>query len=1230
MAVNIFEMFGKIGADDKPAMQAIDRVVGHARTANNALSNGLSSMGSWFTGVGDKLTSNITKPAIGAATALSGITLVKGFNRLVGIDDAKAKLLGLGHSAESVEIIMNSALESVKGTSFGMADAATIAASAVAAGIEPGEKLTKYLKLTGDAAAIAGVSLSDMGSIINKVQTSNVAYTDNLNQLADRGLPIYQWIAEAAGVATDSVKDMASKGEISSEMFLSAIEKNIGGAASIIGDNSFSASLANMWSSVGRIGANFLDAGGKGGGFFSTLKPLIGEFTGMLGVLEEKASELGVKFGEAFSGIIGFVLDLKAKFDSLSPSMQEMTLKAVGMGSAVAVGIGPALQIFGKFTSALAPVAKAFETLNFGLDLIPSKTASAFGSIGPTIEGFKSKLDGGMSKVSEFGQSIQNIGGGAVDIIGKLLPDSALTKIDQMGTRFSDLKLSAVTHLEGIGDAIGQKSFEWNAKIGRFDPNSVFGKIDAIKGKLGELSPAFGQIGTGFQGVAGQMGGLVSGILGNLGSLATMALKLVGPGAIIGVIIAGLGLAQSQFGEQLDGFFQMATEKGPSIIEGLVKGITSKIPELMAQGTKLITNFLTTLTTNLPALLQGGVDIIATLVEGLASNVGAIIPVVVELLQTLIQNIIISAPRLLEAGLTLLMALIDGIVDNLPAIIDAVIQLTTMLISQIAASMPMLIEAGIKILVALVEGITTAIPKLIEAIPVIWNALKNGFASIDWAALGKQVLEGIGQGLSAIGKMFGRIFEPVTSWASKKGTEISDSFKKAGDNAKTSWNGAREYFKDVGDGIKEGFDATVEWFEGLPTWFSEKWQQVQQIFSDSLTAIKGFIDENFGWIYPYIENIFNGLTEYFTGAWEIIKNVFMGPILLIVTLFTDGFGAMKDTASQIGQNILDGLSQMWEGIKEVFMNSTGAIVLAVFDAFVKMKDKVFEKMTEIGATIKKAWDDSLAWMAALPSRLWASATSAFESAKTAVTTKMTEVYNTIKTKWDDVINWMTGLPGRISTSVTTAWQKAVTAVTEKMTEVYNTVRTKWNEAVEFLKSIDLMEIGRNVIDGFLSGISEKWENVKSTLSDMANSVKGFFENALDIHSPSRVMKAIGLFTGDGLIEGLEGSETAIQRAMTGIANIVSGTDLSMGDIGMSQFGTTGGYGNQVQDSASQEIIAMLANMIDLLYALLDKDYDTYMDGRLVTDILKRPMSAALNEMNIQTGINSGVVVPRPT
>ncbi|MEI5994821.1 phage tail protein [Candidatus Enterococcus mansonii] len=355
----------------------------------------MQSIGKSISGVGSTLTSKITKPAMVATSALAGITLVKGFDRLTGIDDARAKLMGLGHDAGTVDKIMESATASVKGTAFGMAEAATTAAGATAAGVKQGEELTRYLSLTADAAAIAGTSMSEMGSIVNKVTTSGRAMTENLEQLSDRGLPIYQWLGEAAGVAASDIKDMASSGEISSEMFMNAIEKNIGGAAQIMGQNSFKSTIANIGASIGRIGANFLDAGGKGGGFFSTLKPMLADFNTKLGSVEAIAGDLGVKFGESFQKVITTVKDLKAKFDSLSPTMQNLILKSAGMGAAFAIGIGPALKIIGPLVTGFGSLIKVIGLLASPVGLITAAIialVAGFAYLMATNEEFRTKM----------------------------------------------------------------------------------------------------------------------------------------------------------------------------------------------------------------------------------------------------------------------------------------------------------------------------------------------------------------------------------------------------------------------------------------------------------------------------------------------------------------------------------------------------------------------------------------------------------------------------------------------------------------------------------------------------------------------------------------------------------------------------------------------------------------------------------------------------------------------
>lgn len=327
---------------------AVGRSLSDAGSKATSFGNGLSS-------IGGKLTASITAPAVAAASAVGGIFLVSGWNRLTAIDDARGKLKALGHDGTSVEAIMTDALASVKGTSFGLGDAAGIAASAVAAGIKPGQELQRTLKLTADAAAVAGIDLSDMGLIFNKVASKGKLDGEVLSQLMERGIGIMPQLAQVTGVTTGEVAKLASEGKISFEQFQQAMELALGGAAGVMGAETLSAAMDNVKAAMGRVGASFLDAGGQGGGFFSQLKPLMGELTGMIDDLAPKAETLGVKFGEAFANMVGGLRDAVGWWQALSPEAQ----KTIGTLGGIVLAAGPVLGVIGGIVSAVGGVMTA-------------------------------------------------------------------------------------------------------------------------------------------------------------------------------------------------------------------------------------------------------------------------------------------------------------------------------------------------------------------------------------------------------------------------------------------------------------------------------------------------------------------------------------------------------------------------------------------------------------------------------------------------------------------------------------------------------------------------------------------------------------------------------------------------------------------------------------------------------------------------------------------------------
>jgi len=243
--------------------------------------------------------------AIGAGVAgvtalVAGLAIKGGISRALAIEDAQAKLKGLGHTTESVQAIMDSALASVKGTAFGLGDAATVAASTVAAGVKPGADLTRTLKLVADASTIAGTSMGDMGLIFNKVASTGKIQGEVIAQLGERGIPILQLLGEQLGVSAAEVSKLASEGKVDFETFQAAMEAGMGGAALASGET-FRGALANTMAALGRLGEKVIS------GVLPQIRDGFGSAIDVLDGFAPHAERIGEVVGKALSTSVSFI-----------------------------------------------------------------------------------------------------------------------------------------------------------------------------------------------------------------------------------------------------------------------------------------------------------------------------------------------------------------------------------------------------------------------------------------------------------------------------------------------------------------------------------------------------------------------------------------------------------------------------------------------------------------------------------------------------------------------------------------------------------------------------------------------------------------------------------------------------------------------------------------------------------------------------------------------------------
>ena len=324
----------------------------------------------------------------GAILTATGYIVSKGISRALNIEDAKAALKGLGYAAEEVERVTTNVLDAVRGTAFSLDEGMTIAASALASGVQQGKELTSYIRLVGDAATIAKRPINDMGNIFNKVMATGVLQGDEMNQMMEAGIPILQWLAEEYGTTAQDLRKMVSKGEVDSAVFLRAMENNIGGAALASGETVRGA-MKNVEAAVGRAGAALVT--GLLGPTKTALDGLIADIDGLSGYFAEAGRGLSlliadptaemtarqkVMFGEVQNGA-----------EILSAALSDIfTDIGTGIITAIPTAADVLLQVINSIAASLPTLLPIIVT---GLSEIISQIAAALPSfLGSLLDGF--------------------------------------------------------------------------------------------------------------------------------------------------------------------------------------------------------------------------------------------------------------------------------------------------------------------------------------------------------------------------------------------------------------------------------------------------------------------------------------------------------------------------------------------------------------------------------------------------------------------------------------------------------------------------------------------------------------------------------------------------------------------------------------------------------------------------------------------------------------------------
>lgn len=451
-------------------------------------------------------------------------------------------------------------------------------------------------------------------------------------------------------------------------------------------------------------------------------------------------SALAGKIGGAVPQVKGFTDAIESIADKLG-SMDTGQLANLGKMSAVLIGAAPALSLIGKgagtFSDALGGLGNVTGGAITAISKLPGTVKSASTSLGKAGTVFKNVGDAIALPFQDLAPKIAPaIGklGGSVSEMWNAGPGGKLT--------------SAVTQTAG---KVGESFAKVGPKLAEKFP-TITGKVGELGKKVSAIVPKFGAVGEKIASYGGVIGDSFKPILSKAATFAPAFLKCMNIAGGLGIVVAGLGLLQGAFGDQIGQILTMVQTKGPEVITNFCNGITAALPNLIAQGAMLLNNLLQAITANLPAVISGGISIVSTLISGIAQQLPTLIPTALMMIVTLVGSLLSNVGQIVDAGIDLLVGLAQGLVNALPQLINQAPTIIGQLATAIISNLPKILQAGIKIITILATGLVQAIPQLIGKIPAIISQIKNAFTSVNWGSVGMNIVKGIASGLTNAAK----------------------------------------------------------------------------------------------------------------------------------------------------------------------------------------------------------------------------------------------------------------------------------------------------------------------------------------------------------------------------------------------------------------------------------------------------------------------------------------------
>ena len=305
-----------------------------------------------------------------------------------------------------------------------------------------------------------------------------------------------------------------------------------------------------------------------------------------------------------------------------------------------------------------------------------------------------------------------------------------------------------------------------------------------IQGSVASMKAAWANLMVGMADDTQDFDLLLSNFIESIGTVADNLLPR------IGIVIEGMGKLVAGLAPEIASALPTLTnellpnlvELGVQSISALVQGIQENGDSLAAGALSIVGTLAEGIAELLPMVADTAASLVVSLADGLTESLPNIIPIAIETISTLVENLTENANTVIDAGIQIILALGEGLIAALPQLIETVPQIVINIANVINDNAPKLVDTALYLITRLAVGLVQAIPTLVVNIPKIIEAIVAAFMAFQWLNLGKQLIDGVANGVKKAGESMATAAKNAFSKFKSKitGSEVATELKNIG------------------------------------------------------------------------------------------------------------------------------------------------------------------------------------------------------------------------------------------------------------------------------------------------------------------------------------------------------------------------------------------------------------------------------------------------------------------